>query len=139
VPRHHQSERTRMRASTSPMRRACTHSCRRVTPVGRGRSSGTAAREAASGSALRKQGGEANRGRSRDQERTPESSGNVPDCLGRPLAGRERKVDGKQSQPNAAQRGWTTSVLLFESSAPGWMMKTAGCRRVSKRGVLQGD
>jgi hypothetical protein len=37
VPRHHQSERTRKRASTSPMRRACTHSCRRVTPVGRGR------------------------------------------------------------------------------------------------------
>lgn len=77
----------------------------------------TVAQEGACSVVLRKQQGGARNGGSRGQDRTPDLCGNVPDDLGR--RGRKRKAAVRQSQPNAAQRGWTASVLPFDSSASG--------------------
>lgn len=117
-PRRWRSGRTRNRISIGQDAGSATNRAVGFAS-GMSRPSGAAAQEAASGSTLRKQGGEATRGWNRDQERTPELSGNVSDCFGSPVAGREEKVVGKQSQPNAAQRGRTTPVLRISHRPSG--------------------
>jgi hypothetical protein len=117
-----------------PGRWTCTRSCRWVKPAGRGRPS-----DSGSGrgllSRVAKAAGRARNGGSRGQDRTPDLNGNVPDELRR--RGRKGKVAGRQSQPNAAQRRWTMSVLqqthrpqggCRSGRLTGWAPKRRVCR-----------